>query len=820
MIAAGLAAAASAAPVATFTYPHVDVYADPDPLVTKSETVATSQAVGSVVISGGLLSMVETTWGSDVAINVAAPDGQAISLVPFPDASSFSGYVLDPTSVIFPTPVASAAGVWTFEFLDTYGDGDIGLPDARWDWVTIVLESDGINDPPPCPDVLAHTTLTGVTSDTLQGQGGANSIVTRHLNAGVAVNTIRLSGQVVATPPSLLSEVRVNVTGPSGRAYALPPLGLPARPGIANLDFFEYILPQGEVGEGDWTIEFAESLDDDISPDATWTSVCVGVFPTPTGLNVSAITDPPFVVNTGGTSGHGTFVATVVPGEFPTSSFHSTGSVVVDASSIGLGTITLRDDGVPPDAVADNMVFTGAYTIPPGATTGDFWLWVTAIDDQGRDRTSWLRAVIAGPAPGCPGGVETFSTTNAVSNDPVGGAGNTRRSFTVATDTPINLIRLTGRTFAFEPSFVSDARIRLTAPSGTNYYLTPITGFAYGLADVTNYVLDIGHAINARGNWTVEFYERYSDSGISPDSIWPAACITLDAQGACCIGGACSIRTIADCQAAGGVFFGAATDCAMPFFEVAPSTSQFEDISAVGTLLNNSNANDAISGATISFPFNYLGINYNNVFVSSNGNIQFTSSSASHTNLPFPNVDAPNNMIAPLWDDLNAQTRGDIYAYNDLSGGFGNRRFIVSWQNIAQDLQNDSNSFQVVLYQNGSFEFRYGTITPEAFRGDYSVGFESIDGSYGLDIPGTDLGTGNTDLRFIPVAEFNPCDSNLLCPDCAADFDQDGGVTPSDIGAFFAQYEMGHVCADVDEDGGVTGADIAAFFVVFETGGC
>lgn len=63
-------------------------------------------------------------------------------------------------------------------------------------------------------------------------------------------------------------------------------------------------------------------------------------------------------------------------------------------------------------------------------------------------------------------------------------------------------------------------------------------------------------------------------------------------------------------------------------------------------------------------------------------------------------------------------------------------------------------------------------------------------------------------------------DAALECPACPADYDQDGGVTGSDIAAFFVDYEQGEACADVDLDGGVTGADIGAFFVAFEGGGC
>lgn len=58
------------------------------------------------------------------------------------------------------------------------------------------------------------------------------------------------------------------------------------------------------------------------------------------------------------------------------------------------------------------------------------------------------------------------------------------------------------------------------------------------------------------------------------------------------------------------------------------------------------------------------------------------------------------------------------------------------------------------------------------------------------------------------------------CPGCPADYDQDGGVTGSDVGAFIADFESGAGCSDVDQDGGVTGSDLAAFFIAYEAGGC
>lgn len=58
----------------------------------------------------------------------------------------------------------------------------------------------------------------------------------------------------------------------------------------------------------------------------------------------------------------------------------------------------------------------------------------------------------------------------------------------------------------------------------------------------------------------------------------------------------------------------------------------------------------------------------------------------------------------------------------------------------------------------------------------------------------------------------------LISIGCIADYDLDGGVTASDIGAFFADFEQGLLEADVDGSGGIDGSDLALFFERFEQG--
>ena len=292
--------------------------------------------------------------------------------------------------------------------------------------------------------------------------------------------------------------------------------------------------------------------------------------------------------------------------------------------------------------------------------------------------------------------------------------------------------------------------------------------------------------------------------------------------GSCCLSSGCQVISQADCATQGGSFNGPNTDCGIDSFAIStPSTgSAFESIAATGTNLGVvSNADDVTENVQIGFSFTYFGTPFTNMNVSSNGNIQFPpSNSASWTNLAIPNAAAPNNMIAPLWDDLNPLTQGDVYVQTLGTAGT-DLRTIVSWEGVTQFALVTNENFQVVLFENGAFEFRYGAITPETPAGDYTIGYENAAGTSGGSIAGSEIGAGDTARRFTLVPGVNPCNSSA-CPACPADFDQDGGVTGSDIGAFFAEFEQGGACGDTDLDGGITGGDIAAFFAAFEAGGC
>lgn len=101
------------------------------------------------------------------------------------------------------------------------------------------------------------------------------------------------------------------------------------------------------------------------------------------------------------------------------------------------------------------------------------------------------------------------------------------------------------------------------------------------------------------------------------------------------------------------------------------------------------------------------------------------------------------------------------------------------------------------------------------FAGRVFAGVELDDGS--LMLSGVfDFGSGAAQ-GVIRERRHDWCAS---CPPCMGDFDQDGGVTSADVGAFMDAWETGAACADVLYNGGVDGTDLAAFFAAYEAGGC
>ena len=132
------------------------------------------------------------------------------------------------------------------------------------------------------------------------------------------------------------------------------------------------------------------------------------------------------------------------------------------------------------------------------------------------------------------------------------------------------------------------------------------------------------------------------------------------------------------------------------------------DVSSVGTVIFGSYSDDGNRGPQpIGFDFPFYGQNFEEFNVCSNGWMSFTSTSTRYTNEALPNSYAPENLLAPFWDDMVVDpSRGlDVYYYNDGS------RLIVQYH-IRRIAAYDPPyyEFEVLLYPDGRIVYQYQSL--------------------------------------------------------------------------------------------------------------
>jgi len=268
--------------------------------------------------------------------------------------------------------------------------------------------------------------------------------------------------------------------------------------------------------------------------------------------------------------------------------------------------------------------------------------------------------------------------------------------------------------------------------------------------------------------------------------------IQTAAIGCCTIGSGDINATASECSNLGGAFN--ATPCSNEYMQLAPrgTCGGLVSISGSGTRVDGGNSgttpkvigDEDILNVPIGFSFNYMGQDYTQIGISSNG---FLVMGGGETNsaLPraFPADSQPNAIVAPFWANWSAygHSGADFGVWTQLTGGVGNGVLTVEWY-----VGCDSNSFisrarfQVLLYEaTGNIEFRYGTfenlVGSGAFDDDtetYSAGVEDYTGLRGLNLPvdSNFLANGNTCFLVSAGAPFVCCLGNAN-GDNVVDFD-------------------------------------------------
>jgi hypothetical protein len=160
-------------------------------------------------------------------------------------------------------------------------------------------------------------------------------------------------------------------------------------------------------------------------------------------------------------------------------------------------------------------------------------------------------------------------------------------------------------------------------------------------------------------------------------------------------------------------------------------TFNWFDITSVGTQITTwlGNADDGRAKVLLPFAFTFYGNSYNHVWVGTNGFLSFadTLTTSYLTNAAIPSTALPNNIIAMMWDDLNATT-GAVRYYHDAANG----RFVLQY-NVVRYGTTNSYVFQVLLYTSGKIVIQYQTMQGTRLN-EATVGVENSTGTVGLQV--------------------------------------------------------------------------------------
>lgn len=131
----------------------------------------------------------------------------------------------------------------------------------------------------------------------------------------------------------------------------------------------------------------------------------------------------------------------------------------------------------------------------------------------------------------------------------------------------------------------------------------------------------------------------------------------------------------------------------------------------------------------IGFEFPFFDTTYNQFWLDSNGYLTFSQAPRSDfSNDALPNPQAPGNLLAVFWDDLDMRQAGEAYYWTN-----GTDTLVVSWVGVPRLGSGGPYTFQAILHRNGTIIYQYremqGTRLNEA-----TIGIQNADGTEGLTV--------------------------------------------------------------------------------------
>ncbi|HET6203489.1 MAG TPA: nidogen-like domain-containing protein [Planctomycetota bacterium] len=233
------------------------------------------------------------------------------------------------------------------------------------------------------------------------------------------------------------------------------------------------------------------------------------------------------------------------------------------------------------------------------------------------------------------------------------------------------------------------------------------------------------------------------------------------------------------------------------------------------------NVDDAISAAiALPAPFFFYGVEKNSMAVSANGFLTFDANLVGgfFTNAAIPNAAAPNDLVAPFWDDLHTGGTGSVwYEF------FADNKVVVEWNDVEHfpggNGSGETATFQAVLKPSPyEIEFLYDGASFQAGTDLFTatIGLENADATLSTDATG--LGAANAGFggawRFTPPTQngwnaylpggnylFDPCGPCGAMvpfgPACAGMTIGTAGGAPTSPNAAFAITATGGVPATI-----------------------
>ncbi len=175
---------------------------------------------------------------------------------------------------------------------------------------------------------------------------------------------------------------------------------------------------------------------------------------------------------------------------------------------------------------------------------------------------------------------------------------------------------------------------------------------------------------------------------------------------------------------------------------------------------------------SIGFDFDFFGVTYTELYVTSNGWIGFNAptlpghSELGNTTLPTPSE--PNNLIAAFWDDIVIHSNGGVIFYQTV-GIAPNRKCVIQCTNMG--FFGDPTllgTFSFILYEStNEFQVQYRIIVDNASSlahgSSATVGAENADGTVGVQYSFEEASLSSEQaIRFTPSGGSYTIDDNAL----------------------------------------------------------